>query len=307
MRIGLIDVDTSHPANWMPLLKEMGHQIVAIWDGGSVHSPERVLALAAEHDVPAVLERLEDMIDQVDGVVIHSCNWDLHIERARPFVEAGKAVLIDKPLAGKVEDLEQLVAWADAGARISGGSSLRFTEEVATYLAQPPEERGETEFVLAGCGTDEFNYGIHGYSLLCSLVEEDPIYVRWLSDQSQWQVEVEWPGPRRGLITVGGEQGWLPFHATVVAGKGVSHLTPRTGADPLYKNLLLRVMPYLAGETDEPPLTMRQLIRPEMMALGALESRRSGGEYVPTHNLLPGAAGYDGAAFAAAYKAERGK
>ena len=55
--------------------------------------------------------------------IVHSCNWDLHVSRAAPFVAQGKAVLIDKPIAGRLRDLQQLRTWADAGVRITGGSS----------------------------------------------------------------------------------------------------------------------------------------------------------------------------------------
>ena len=66
---------------------------------------------------------------------------------------AGKAVLIDKPLAGRLADMQQLQRWVREGARISGGSSLRFTREAAQYLARPEDERGQIFWrgpVLAG-------------------------------------------------------------------------------------------------------------------------------------------------------------
>ena len=40
MRIGVVDVDTSHPENWIPIERELGHELVGVWDGGAVHPPE---------------------------------------------------------------------------------------------------------------------------------------------------------------------------------------------------------------------------------------------------------------------------
>ena len=40
MRIGIVDLDTSHPQNWIPLERELGHDVVGIWDGGAVHPRE---------------------------------------------------------------------------------------------------------------------------------------------------------------------------------------------------------------------------------------------------------------------------
>jgi hypothetical protein len=91
------------------------------------------------------------------------------VEKARPFVEAGKAVLVDKPLAGNMRDLNQLCSGAREGARITGGSSLRFCVETRDWLAQPEEERGVPHTALCGCAVDEFNYGIHAYSMLSGI------------------------------------------------------------------------------------------------------------------------------------------
>jgi hypothetical protein len=37
LRIGIVDLDTSHPDNWVPIIKELGHRVVAVFDGGTVH------------------------------------------------------------------------------------------------------------------------------------------------------------------------------------------------------------------------------------------------------------------------------
>ena len=37
MRIGIVDVDTSHPQNWIPIERELGHEVVGLWDAGAVH------------------------------------------------------------------------------------------------------------------------------------------------------------------------------------------------------------------------------------------------------------------------------
>ena len=135
MKIGIVDVDTSHPQNWIPLERELGHEVVGLWDGGAVHPPEYVREFAREHEVGRVYEDLDEMVGEVDCAVIHGCDWDSHIPKARPFVEAGKAVLIDKPMVGNLGDARQLLEWAAQGKRISGGSSLRFAREIQDYLA----------------------------------------------------------------------------------------------------------------------------------------------------------------------------
>src|SRR5437868_5871406 len=124
MKIGLVDLDTSHARCWIPIERELGHEIVGVWAGSSVHPAGFADNFAAEQRIARVYPCLTDMVADVDCAIIHSCDWDTHVAKARPFIEAGKAVLIDKPIAGNARDLRQFEAWAQQGARLSGGSAL---------------------------------------------------------------------------------------------------------------------------------------------------------------------------------------
>src|SRR5947209_1605242 len=115
MKIGIVDLDTSHPQNWIPIERELGHEVAGIWDGGAVHPTEYVTKFAAEKEVPRIYSSLEEMARDVDIAIVHGCDWDTHIPKARPFIEAGKSVLLDKPMAGNLRDLRQIVQWANEG------------------------------------------------------------------------------------------------------------------------------------------------------------------------------------------------
>ena len=245
MRIGIVDLDTSHPQNWIPLERELGHEVVGIWDGGAVHPAGYVQKFAEEHQVPKVYEKLENMVGEVDCAVIHGCDWDTHVEKARPFVEADRAVLLDKPMVGDMEGVQQLLEWAARGKRIFGGSSLRFAAEVREYLAEPVEERGKTHTAFAGCGTDEFNYGIHAYALLSGLMGPGIRSVRYLGASAQKHLQVQWKDGRIGYLCIG-EGAWLPFHITAGTDRQVRQITCEPAR--LYRNLLEAALPYLAGE-----------------------------------------------------------
>ena len=55
--------------------------------------------------IPRVVDTPEEMIGQVDAVIIATDNGNEHVERCRPFVEAGIPMFVDKPLVNKEEDL----------------------------------------------------------------------------------------------------------------------------------------------------------------------------------------------------------
>ena len=299
-RVGLVDLDTSHPAAWVPILRDLGCVVAGVYDGGTVWPAGYAQAFAAQHAIPNVYTDLSAMAAEVDIAVLHSCNWDLHAARAAPFLAAGKAVLVDKPLAGCPRDLRQLEAWAAQGHRISGGSSLRWCEEVRACRAQPEETFGRIHTVFAGCSVDAFNYGIHAYSLLAGIFGPGARRARFLGEGAQQLVQVEWGDGRTGVVSIGAQDGYLPFYATVVTTRTVQHI--QVDASRLYRSLLEQVLPYLSGQTAGPPFPFNVLAETEWMALAACKSRRQGGEWVPLDQLAESDAGYDGAAFAGDYK-----
>jgi hypothetical protein len=242
------------------------------------------------------------MVDAVDCAILHGCDWDLHIEKARPFVEAGKAVLFDKPLAGSARDLHQIRLWAEAGARIIGGSSLRYCVETRDWLAQPEEERGTPHTVLAGCGTDDFNYGIHAYALLSGIMGPGAVSVQALGEHGQKRIRVTWADGRIGILTIGKAQGYLPFHASIVTGRTVTQF--KTDSSKLYRAQLEVNLPYLAGETSS-PFTPDTLLEPEMCAVAALKSWSHGNREIALAELAANDPGYDGAAFGVEYRKMR--
>jgi len=307
-KLGLVGLCTSHPSKWVPIIRQLTREkyvdveVCAAWDSGQTRPEGYAEIFCREFDIPTAAVHLDDMIDLVDGVIVHTTDWDRHIEQARPFVEADKAVLIDKPIVGNLRDANQVLEWAAAGRRVTGGSSLRFTREVCDYLARPEEERGRLHTVFAGCGTDEFNYGIHAYSLLASLLGPGIRSVQHLNSGDQDLYKVNWPDRKTGVLSVG--QGpWLPFHAAAVTVKEVTQIM----VDPpgLYRGLLEHCLPYLCGKVETPPLPASVLLEPELAAMAARVSRLNGGREVLLAGLSEDNPGYDGDRFATGYRQAR--
>ncbi|MDF2720375.1 MAG: hypothetical protein K0Q59_50 [Paenibacillus sp.] len=300
LRIGLVDLDTSHPGTFVPIIRQMGHEVTAVFDGGTVYDPGYAAKFASDHGIPNVCESLEAMIGLVDAAIIHSCDWDMHIERARPFVEAGKAVFIDKPMAGNVRDLQQIVEWAKSGATITGGSSLRYCDEVREWRGHGIAKEDHV-YALAGCAVDEFNYGIHAYAMIHGLMGPGVRAARYLgSSGGQWQMELTWNDGRQATVSVGKTAGYLPFYATVVSHKRVDYVKAEN--KNLYRALLGTVLPYLAGEAPA-PTPIEQLIEIELAAIAGKLSMEQGGSPVALSEVPSQYAGYDGAAFAVSYRA----
>ena len=305
LKIGLVDLDTSHPEAWLPVLRSMGHEVVAIYDGGTVWSEGYGQFFSQKHDIPHVCSELADMVELVDLAIVHSCNWDLHLTRAEPFLVAGRAVLLDKPMVGNLRDAQTLLDWAARGWRVAGGSSLRWSSEVAAFLGQAESERGRTHTVLAGCAVDEFNYGIHAYALLCHIMGPGAARVRHIGGSTQKLLQATWRDGRTGLLSIGAQPGYLPFHATIITDKVLRQI--QVDSSQVYRKLLEAVLPYLSGETDQIPMSMAELLEPELLALAARQSWLNRGQEVCLTDLRLDDPGYDGAAFAVGYRRTKRK
>ena len=257
---------------------------------------------AAEHNIPAAVPALADMIPLVDVVFVQSCNWDLHRERVEPFVEAGKGVYIDKPLAGNVADLLQLKDWVARGADIIGGSSLRCCEEVKRIHAQT--QGSDLSAIFASGPNDFINYGIHVVEMVQGAIGLDrstpAVAVTHLGSHNSERLLVDY---RSGLQVI----------LELQAAAGFS-LSRQRRQRPLVSCHPERLLPRaLAGRCR--PLSRREpfpadidlLCEAVMVLLAGRESIRRGRLTPVCIDELPtDAPGFDGHSFTADYRAAVG-
>jgi GFO/IDH/MocA oxidoreductase family protein len=309
-KLGIAGLCTSHPGGWVPIIRELNKEqnldleIVAVWDSGETR-PEGfdfTKKFAEDFKIPTALENLEDMVEMVDGIILHTTNWDKHIEQARPFIDAGKSVLIDKPIVGNMRDANQVLDWMKQGKRITGGSSLRFCQEVQDFLALPADERGNVHTAYAAIGVDDMNYGIHAYSIISGLMGPGINSVSYLGSSSQKQLMVKWIDGKIALMTVG-NSAWLPFNITAVTDKNVFQIS--VDNSKIYRSLLEVELPYLIGKTDKLPLSGEEILEPELAAIAARTSWMNNGQEVFLSDLREDDPGYDGTQFAIEYRRAR--
>jgi predicted dehydrogenase len=118
--------------------------------------PESLARLAERHSIPATTLRWQDLAESsdLDAVVIATPNA-LHAEQAVACLEAGKHVLVEKPMATSVAECDHMVSAARAsGRRLMVAHCWRFHERVRALRARI--EGGELGQVVKTRG-----YGIH--------------------------------------------------------------------------------------------------------------------------------------------------
>src|SRR5690606_10785921 len=101
-----------------------------------------------------------DVIGHVDAVIIATDIGGEHVERARPFIEAGLPDFIDKPLADNRADLHVFREWVDPGHASMQLRGLPYARESQPYRLST-SELGELHFVSITTAKSWETYGIH--------------------------------------------------------------------------------------------------------------------------------------------------
>jgi predicted dehydrogenase len=159
LRLGMITVEP-HGRPWAEVLVRWPSvKMVSAWDY------DRSLAreYAGHYDIPTVVDRIEDMLGQVDAVLIGGGrrmpgdggvwgeNPDDHLMLARPFLKAGLPVLVDKPLADRVEDAVEIVRLARThGAPLMSCSAMRYDTAIIA-LKEQIDDGGLGNVIGAAC------------------------------------------------------------------------------------------------------------------------------------------------------------
>lgn len=241
-----------------------GAAVTHIWTD-SAEDADKVAKFAR---IPHVVGRPEDVVGEVDAVMIATDDGDGHVRRARPFVEAGLPVFIDKPLADNVEDLRTFRSWQKDGARLLSSSGLRYAAEFS-QLADFPWQwiTGVT------CNTWR-RYGIHvlepvycltgpGY-LTVRAFEQSPDQFVYLRHHSGRQVTVAVLPRARAVFG--------SFHAYGEEGERTVRFSDTFSA---FQSQMRAFVDFAAS--GRPPYPFEHTV--EMMAIltAAEESRRQGG------------------------------
>ena len=142
-----------------------GARVTHVW----TDDPAEASAVAATALIPHVVKTPEDVIGHVDAVFIATDDGFDHVRRARPFIEAGLPVFVDKPLATSVEDLRTFIAWEKAGARILSSSGLRYAPELDAHLGDQ-SGLGQLRWVSSVTAKTWERYGIHALEPVFRLI-----------------------------------------------------------------------------------------------------------------------------------------
>lgn len=104
------------------------------------NEPEAVKKLNEKYGVN-ILENYDDAVGKIDGLIVTARHGDLHYEYAKPYIESGIPMFIDKPVTIKEDEaLEFMRVLKEKGIQAVGGSSLKHDKGVKALKKERLED-----------------------------------------------------------------------------------------------------------------------------------------------------------------------
>ena len=125
-RVGIIGAENSHAKKFATLFRDDPdfNDIKVVAVGG--HYADSNIKLYEEFELDMIAESPEDMLGKVDAVIITARDGIYHAEFARPFLEAGLPMFIDKPFTVDENEAVEFAREAKKrGVPLVGGSTLK--------------------------------------------------------------------------------------------------------------------------------------------------------------------------------------
>lgn len=162
-------------------------KVTCVWTQDRVTSE----SIAKSSRIPLIVNKPEDMIPLVDAILLSRDDPENHVAMAKPFLEAGIPIFVDKPLANTKEDLQYFADENAKGKLIMSCSSMRYANE-ARIVKQEIDSLGKLELATAVGKKDWIKYGVHIVEGLFSILNDPkPIFVKSIGKTNKEIVYIE--------------------------------------------------------------------------------------------------------------------
>jgi hypothetical protein len=293
LRIGIIGTDTSHVTAFTRLLNDPaapghveGARVVAAYKGGSPDLEEsrtridRFTKELQEKWQVKMVDHIEDLVQQVDGILLTSVDGRVHLAQARVAIAAHKPLFIDKPLASTLEDAREIARLAtEAGVSWFSSSSLRFggiaslrTSDLAgaiTWGPGPLEEHHHLDLAW---------YAIHPVELLYTLLGPGCQEVTRTYTPDADLIVGRWKDGRIGTVRAlrpYGDYGAVVFRRNPKGQTAEATLKVNDGYGPLVREIVQFF------QTNRPPVANDETLEIFAFLDAAQRSKEAGGKPMP--------------------------
>jgi hypothetical protein len=116
--------------------------------------------VAKASKIPNVVDRDIDMIGHVDGILLARDDSENHYKMAKPFIEAGLPIYIDKPLCTTTSEAERIYALEKYEGQIFTGSAVAYSNAI-NISENDRQDLGVVKYIDAVTPKKWETYAIH--------------------------------------------------------------------------------------------------------------------------------------------------
>lgn len=194
-RIGLIDLDTSHPRSFAGRInRRKDAKVTGVFDRGRKKGLGETEAFCREYGAEKYASTGE-LCDNSDGVMVLSADWETHFFDVETCMRKGVPCYCDKPVFASRGEIDKFMKTAEeTKTSFLGGSGWRWNEITQSFYARYAET--PVKDVLVTCQGGFFYYGIHAVDWMLGL----------LGPGAEW-VKSELQGEDMSIASVGHSRG----------------------------------------------------------------------------------------------------
>ena len=184
-KIAILGCENSHANSFLKFIKES--EEFADVEVFGVYSDERAAAEKLKEKFGVkVMEDYSDAVGEIDGLIITARHGDNHYKYAKPYIDRGIPMFIDKPITvNEDEAVLFMKRLMEKGVRISGGSSLKQDVYIRELRSDAENEVGGKTlggYVRAPYHPDSVYGGFYFYAqhlveMVCEIFGRFPISV----------------------------------------------------------------------------------------------------------------------------------
>ncbi len=159
-----------------PAARIPGARVTHIWTQDTVLSEK--IARATHIDV--VVDRPQDMLSHIDGVLLARDDAENHLHFGRSFLEAGIPVYFDKPIALSLAELDVLYSLERFEGQIFTCSALRYARELQ-FTDEIREAVGTIKEISATTPKSWDKYAVHIIEPVLAMLDPSDVIERVIS------------------------------------------------------------------------------------------------------------------------------
>ncbi|MBQ8388228.1 MAG: Gfo/Idh/MocA family oxidoreductase [Clostridia bacterium] len=234
-KIAILGCENSHANEFLKFIKERPEfsdvEVVGVYSD----SREAAEKLNARFGVP-VMENYSDAVGQLDGLIITARHGDNHYKYAKPYIDSGIPMFIDKPITvNEDEAVEFMRRLMERNIRISGGSSLK--QDVYVRELRHDAENGVGGATLGGYVRAPYQsenayggfyfYAQHLVEMVCEIFGRFPISVT--AKQNGKQLHVLFHYESYDCVGLFCDKNYFYYASRMAESEAKSFMIPTTG------------------------------------------------------------------------------